>query len=240
MAKALKGLRITLEKAPKEETPPPAEEPPKEETPPLEETPKEETPPVEESPKEETPPVEEPPKEETPPKEEEVVDIPDDAETNAAATKLQNLQRAKEAKAKVEAKRAELKALADEEKKIEDEAAAQGVTEGMTEAELEEMASGPEADKAATMLQSLQRKKEAIKKVEAKKAELKAAEEEAAKEKTTEAPPTEEPKAEEPKTEPDMTSPRVASKLEEAKELDAKLNPDEGEKEAPKEETPAA
>ena len=42
----------------------------------------------------------------------------------------------------------------------------------MTEEELEAMATGPEADKAATMLQSLQRKKKAIAKVEAKKAEI--------------------------------------------------------------------
>ncbi|GMH60863.1 hypothetical protein TL16_g03142 [Triparma laevis f. inornata] len=180
--KALKGLRVTLEKAPKEEAPPalvvepeaPKEEAPVEEEKPVEEeAPFAEEPKVEEAPKEEAP-VEEAPKAE----EEEVVDIPDNEETNKAAQGLQNLKRKKDAKAKVAAKRAELAALDEAEKKIEEEAAAAGVTDQTTEAELEEMASGPEADKAATMLQSMQRKKDAIKRVEAKKAELAAAKEE--------------------------------------------------------------
>jgi hypothetical protein len=96
------------------------------------------------------------------------VDIPSSDETNNAATMLQSLKRKKDAKAAVEAKRAELAlALAAEQKiKAEDinaEAAAAGKVD---------IPSSEETNNAATKLQSLKRKKDAKAAVEAKRAQL--------------------------------------------------------------------
>ena len=154
VAKALKGLKVTLSKAAPVEEAPAAAPVPVEETPapvaapvPVEEAPAaaEVEAPAAESVDPAAAPAADADAAAAPapaPAAEEVVDIPDNTETNDAARSLQNIKRAKDARAKVQAKRDELAALDKEEKTIEDEAVAAGVTDATTEAEIEEMASG--------------------------------------------------------------------------------------------------
>ncbi|GMI27653.1 hypothetical protein TeGR_g4801 [Tetraparma gracilis] len=165
--------------------------------------------------------------------------IPDDAETNKAATSLQNLKRGKDAKAKVAAKRAELAALEAEDKKDDEDikAAEEAVVAegGDINAEAVDIPDDADTNKAATSLQNLKRAKDAKAKVAAKRAEvaaqLAAAEADAAAEAPADAPPAGAEEA--------GASPRVAQQIAEAKALDEKLNAGEGEAAAPAEEAAA-
>ncbi|GMH61632.1 hypothetical protein TrRE_jg12542 [Triparma retinervis] len=104
------------------------------------------------------------------------------AEQDAAALKMQQLQRAKTAKAKVAAKRAELKKLEEEEKAAVDDSEQKGAEDTLTATLLGDIADNEETNVAATKLQAVQRRKEAKKMVEEKRKELAAAISEAGKE----------------------------------------------------------
>ena len=101
------------------------------------------------------------------------------AEQEEAAVKFQNLKRAKDARTKVAAKRAELAAL---EKEEADASEATGAVGGVAEALLFDAADiedTKETNEAATMLANVQRKKLAVAKVEEKRRELREASKEA-------------------------------------------------------------
>ena len=99
---------------------------------------------------------------------------------DAAAVKMQNLKRAKDARAKVDAKREELRLLEEESKLAYQDTKDSGAPPTLTQALLD-VASGEDADKSATMLQSLQRQKTAKAKVDEKRKSLLLAQGEAAK-----------------------------------------------------------
>merc|ERR1712193_535071 len=103
---------------------------------------------------------------------EEEVDIPDDAETNAAATKLQAIQRGKLARRQVAEKAAALQAAIEEVDAAQEEIEAVKVAmeEVAVADEQIDIPDDEETNAAATKLQAIQRGKNARKEVEAKKA----------------------------------------------------------------------